>query len=497
MPGRVNLCLVAWMLSCAAWSDSVFVSLPDSEVVRDGGLSRGVAWGDYDNDGDPDLIVANTINYPEFLYRNNDDGSFTQVFEIAPTLAGGFTEGVNWIDFDNDGDLDLFTVRTRSSDALYRNTNGSFERIDAVALTTDITASYVACWGDYDNDGWLDVFIVNSRGESDRLYRNEQGEKFERVRHGRIVNNGGDGRACGWGDADNDGDLDLYVGNNADYLMEEPTKQRNYFYSNDGDGTFTEITTGMFVTEPAQSYGVSWVDFDDDDDLDLFVTNIGRTDRNWLLINDGSGSFELSDSVVVTDSTGPSKGHTWGDFDLDGDVDLYVVNGTENWPDVRNFLYRNDGNGNFVRLLEGAPVEDRHISAGTAWADADRDGDLDLYVANWGGSDEDNDFYRNDTSGKHWISLSLVGTASNRSAVGTKVTVTAVIHGTRRTQTRWLLSSTGFASQNEPIVHFGLGDATEITELAIVWPSGRSDRHRRVGVDRLYTAPEGSALQGE
>src|SRR5210317_216821 len=174
----------------------LFVAITDHAASVDGGLSRGVAFGDADGDGDADLLVANTINYPEFLYRN-DKERFVQVMEAAPSLAGGFTEGVSWIDFDNDGDLDIFAARTRGPNALYRNDGDwSFVEHMAGSLSEDRSASSMACWADVDNDGWLDVFVVNRGGESDAIHRNRNGRFFERVTNNIIGRAGGDGRSC-------------------------------------------------------------------------------------------------------------------------------------------------------------------------------------------------------------------------------------------------------------------------------------------------------------
>ena len=233
----------------------LFVAIPDHATAVDGGLSRGVAFGDADGDGDADLLVANTINYPEFLYRNDGD-QFVQVMETAPSLAGGFTEGVNWVDFDNDGDLDIFTARTDRPNALYRNDgNWSFVEHDAGDLSADHSSSSMACWVYLDNDGWLDVFVVNRGGENDAIYHNLDGRSFERITDNVVGRAGGDGRSCVFADLDGDDDADLYVGNFVDTSTEPPTKQRNYLYFNQGNFEFTEMRSGHAVESPALTYG--------------------------------------------------------------------------------------------------------------------------------------------------------------------------------------------------------------------------------------------------
>jgi len=476
--------------STAGTVPPLFVAIPDHATAVDGGLSRGVAFGDADGDGDADLLIANTINYPEFLYRNDGD-RFVQVMETAPSLAGGFTEGVNWIDFDNDGDLDIFAARTDRPNTLYRNDgNWSFAEQEAGDLSMDHSTSSLACWADVDGDGWLDVFVVNRGGENDAIYRNHNGHSFERITDNVVGRAGGDGRSCVFADLDGDDDPDLYVGNFVDASAEPPTKQRNYLYFNDGNFRFTEHGGGHAVESRALTYGTSTADADGDGDLDLFVTNIGNGDQNHLYLNDGDGTLHLHEAGFSTPIRMPSKGHTWGDFDLDGDIDVAIANGTEGTEHVQNQLYLNDGAANFVAVTGEEFVTNSHISAGVAWADLDTDGDLDLYVANWGDGDQDNVMYQNQARGT-WLKLSLVGSASNRMAVGARVTITTRLGGQSSQQVRWLNTTTGYASQNEPILHFGLGGATIVENISVDWPSGRHDSFENVTANQHLHISEG------
>ena len=487
---RLVVLLLLTSAATAAAAQPLFVAIPDHATAVDGGLSRGVAFGDADGDGDADLLVANTINYPEFLYRNDGD-DFAQVMEATPSLAGGFTEGVNWIDFDNDGDLDIFAVRTNGPNALYRNDGEwSFAEQDAGSLSEDRATSSMACWADVDGDGWLDVFVVNRKGENDALYRNLNGLSFRRAANSIVSQAGGDGRSCVFADLDGDGDPDLYVGNFVDASTEPPSKQRNYLYFNQGNFEFTEIRNGHAVESGALTYGASATDADNDGDLDLFVTNIGNGDQNHLYLNDGDGTLHLHEAGLSTAISTPSKGHTWGDFDLDGDIDIAIANGTEGSRYIRNELYLNDGAANFVVLAGADFVDHSHVSAGIAWADIDKDGDLDLYVANWGNGDQDNVMYRNQSQGR-WLELSLEGSASNRMAIGARVTITTRDGGQPIRQTRWLNTTTGYASQNEPILHFGLGQATSVETLSIDWPSGRQDTFRNIAANQHLRIREG------
>jgi hypothetical protein len=489
----MNIALMLFLFAGTATAGSVpplFVAITDHATVVDGGLSRGVAFGDADGDGDTDLLVANTINYPEFLYRNDGD-RFVQVMETAPSLAGGFTEGVNWVDFDNDGDLDIFTVRTDRPNTLYRNDgNWSFVEQEAGDLSTDHSSSSMACWADLDGDGWLDVFVVNRGGENDALYRNHGDRHFERITDSVVGRAGGDGRICVFADLDGDNDPDLYVGNFVDTSTKPATKQRNYLYFNDGGFGFTEVRSGHAVESRALTYGTSASDADNDGDLDLFVTNIGNGDQNHLYLNDGDGTLHLHEAGLSTPVHTPSKGHTWGDFDLDGDIDVAIANGTEGTEHVRNELYLNDGAASFVAVTGEEFVTTAHISAGIAWADIDNDGDLDLYVANWGDGDQDNAMYQNQAQGT-WLKLSLAGSESNRMGVGARVTITTRVAGQTSQQVRWLGTTTGYASQNEPILHFGLNGASNVKTLSIDWPSGRRDTFENISANQHLHISEG------
>ena len=517
MSEKTSLLVVTIFLLMFLWPDTILAQNPPGtasaapelrfqrmvtgRIVSDGGQSRGLAWGDYDNDGDADLYVANTGGQWNFFYRNNGDGSFEKMRGVEVVRHRGFSEGVNWVDYDNDGDLDLFVANTDDWEAgtgdeanfLFRNDGGGgFVQLTEGPLVTDKTNASAACWGDYDNDGLLDVFVVNRGDQNDALYHNLGAGRFERIQIGSPVKNAGDGRTCAFGDVDGDGYLDLYVGN---------FRQRNFFYHNNGDGSFSEVTDGVFVTTTSLTYGVSFVDFDYDGDLDLFVTNIGRDDRNVLYKNDGRGNLEpLADNPMFEhekyagDGGGASKGHTWGDFDNDGDLDLYVANGTYQ-ADMRNFLYTQGEDGRFTRLLEGAVVADADTSAGVVSADYDNDGDLDLFVANWGSDDQDNVLYRNETAGNNWFSMRLEGRQSNRFGIGARIRLKSTIRGKAVWQTRHLFPNTGYASQKAYDIHVGLGNAAVVDSLEVRWPSGTVDLHTNIERNTFWKATEGGALE--
>src|SRR6266542_864178 len=483
--------------------DPTFTKITTGNIVTDHATSLGCSWGDFDNDGFLDIFVANST-YPStpwgrnFLYHNNRDGTFMAitsgsiVTEVADHPAG------IWGDFDNDGLLDLFvtTFGQNQSNSLFRNLgNGTFAKANAGTLVTETECDGTA-WGDYDNDGFLDLFItrgslVQSSRLASFLYRNNGNGTFTKVTNGSVATDLGNARGCAWGDIDNDGKLDLFV-SNAYFIT-------NFLYRNRGDGTFTRLTAGSIATELADSRGCSWGDYDNDGYLDLFVANGGRTStqNNFLYHNNGDGTFTKVTSGSIVNDGGHSFGCTWGDYDNDGFLDLFVANGCGQ----NNLLYHNNGDGSFTKVTTGSPVNDGGESGGCAWGDYDNDGFLDLFVANGGntcsGNDENqrNFLYRNNTNRNNWISIKLVGTVSNRSGIGAKVRLKATVGGTNRWQLRQISGGDGYGQQNGLRAHFGLGDATNIDTVRIEWPSGTVQELRDVWTNQFLTVTESPRLQ--
>jgi hypothetical protein len=340
-----------------------------------------VAWGDMDGDGDLDLAVGNDEQVNR-VYRNDGEGTFA---ELSGTLrpVADHTLSVAWGDMDGDGDLDLAVGNAGQVNRLYRNEGrDTFTEIPgALGPATDITQGMA--WGDMDGDGDLDLAVGNgttwngAQGVGGvRLYRNEEGGAFTEL-PGALGSTTDDTRSVAWGDMDDDGDLDLAIGNDA---------QANRLYRNDGGGVFTEIA-GTLGPATDHTLSVAWGDMDGDGDLDLAVGNYGQVNR--LYRNGGGGTFtEVPGILGITAYSTTSV--AWGDMDGDGDLDLAVGNAYQ-----VNCLYQNDGGSTFTKL-PGAlgPATDNTTSV--AWGDMDGDGDLDLAIGNWG---QVNRLYRNETGG--------------------------------------------------------------------------------------------------
>jgi hypothetical protein len=464
-----------------------FTRITEGEIVNDGGSSQGVSWIDYDNDGYLDMFVSNLIwpsGQDNWLYHNAGDGTFEKMTGSFPGNDSGLSRTSTWGDFDNDGDPDCFVSNWPDErNFLYINEgDGSFSKVTSGEIVNEVRGSPAAGWGDYDNDGDLDLFVANYGPNS--LFRND-GQDFTKITSGDIATDVSDSYSAAWADYDNDGDLDLFVTSNYVNL-------NNYLYTNNGDGTFDKVTGQNIVSDGGESFGGSWGDYDNDGDLDLFVPNISYSTNgnNFLYNNNGDGIFtRITEGDIVTDG-GYSFGSAWGDYDNDGDLDLFVAN----YPyhgQSGDFLYENNADGTFTKVTGESVVIDEGASYGAAWGDYDRDGDLDLFVAKFANGNENNALYRNNGNSNHWMNIKCIGTFSNASAIGAKVRTKATINGHTTWQLREISAQTGYCSQNSLNAHFGLSDATVIDSIKIEWPSGMIDILTNVDVNQFLTVREG------
>jgi uncharacterized repeat protein (TIGR01451 family) len=447
---------------CLVGSPDDFAALQTTTGIETTGDNWSASWGDYDNDGYPDLfLTTHEETQPNALYRNNRNGTFSKVNStpFSTDLASSLSS--SWGDYDNDGDLDLYVANNIGfANFLYRNEGGgSFTKILNDPIVSNTGYSHGVSWGDYDNDGFLDMFVaVYWETAFNLLYHNNGDGTFSEVTNNAITNEASRSVSGAWGDFNNDGLLDLFVANTGG--------QNNSLYQNLGGGDFLRITTGAIVNDGGSSVGASWADYNNDGNLDLFVTNAGN-EPNYLYKNNGDGTFsKITSGTIVTDR-GDAHGSAWADWDNDGDLDLFVARDGRD-----NSLYRNDGSDVFTGI-SNAMTTGGGLSFGSAWADYDRDGDLDLIVANRLGTG--NFFFKNNKGTcNNWASIKLIGTNSNKSAIGARVYVTATINGNVVTQMREVSAQTGGGTggQNDLTLSFGLGNATTISNMTIEWPSG-------------------------
>ena len=483
----------------------IFTKITQGPIVADGGASRSVNWVDYDSDGYLDLFVSNGLEGGQnnFLYRNNHDGTFAKIMSDPLVTGHSPSDGASWSDFDNDGDLDAFVVAWYdSNNALYINDgNGSFTQVFTGQPVNDHGYSENSSWGDYDNDGNLDLYVTNSGSPSlgakaNFLYRNNGDGTFTKITTGEAATDLMYSRGISWVDYDNDNDLDLFITNER--------SQNNTLYKNllteTGQPNLSRSIIDPITNSGGSSFGASWGDVDNDGDLDVFVTNGWPTAQlNFFNLNNGDGSFARVLDDTIAKDIGNHFGSAWGDFDNDGDLDLYVT--TSYGPAAsKNLLYQNQlmetGVLSFQRVAAASPVNDLGYSYACAWGDYDRDGDLDLVVAKTFNENENNALYRNDNNnGNHWLEVRCVGSTSNRSGIGARIKAITAIGGQFVRQFRAVEGQSGNCSQNLD-QHFGLGNAMVIDSLRIEWPSGTTDIYTKVAVDRIVTALEGAGLTG-
>ena len=493
-------------------------------------LGSGAAFFDYNGDGHMDLYVVNGADLPghvspqpprNALYRNRTDGRFVETAAgVADTSYGmGCSAG----DYDNDGDADLF-VANFGTNVLYRNEGGRFTDVTAAAIPDrDRSWSTGSAFVDYDLDGDLDLYVANYLdyqfetdpldenghlkkdrrhyapteypGRRDFLYRNEADGRFVDVTEEAGLFSL-EGRELGavFFDWDGDGDPDLFQANDA---------TPNFLYRNERDGSFSEIglVAGAAYNEagkPEGGMGVDIADTDGDGHLEIVVTNF-QWESNTLY--QGKGEGLLRDRSTASGLGAPSFdrlafGVNFCDFDRDGDPDLYVANGhiDDNIADFdlqvshgqRDQLFLNDGQGRFTEISEQAgPFFQRAmVGRGAATADYDNDGDGDLFVVN---SNQPAVLLRNDTeSANHWLALRLVGTRSNRDGLGSRVSVQT---GDRE-QTLQTRSSFSYLSQSDPRLFFGLGAYDRADRIDIAWPSGIRQQLKDVEADQILDISE-------
>jgi len=476
--------------------------------------NNGVAVADYDGDNDLDIfVVAKAKDDPTSpktlsrLFRNNNDGTFTDVTEIAGFtnlllqeegggeyfgLAGN-KNGAFWGDFNNDGFPDLFLTYSLKVQLWQNLGNGTFVNITESAGFTTFNECYNtgATWFDYNNDGYLDIYINDWSGcGTNQLYKNNGDNTFEdvTVEIGLFSDVSRHSYTALPFDFNQDGFMDLLVSNDL--------SKANYVYINNNGNSFVEQAADYGLATMGDDMGITIGDHNNDGHFDLFITTI---DQNFFLRNNGDNSFSEQAEAYEINATGWSWGTRFSDFDLDGDEDLFITNGYDlgNRSAEQNFYFRNafvEGEDKFYNVSAQLQLNDLTISVEAIDWDYDNDGDIDLFITN---SDRSSFLYENKTlnfdttdPAVHFFKIQLEGTTSNRDAIGTIVTLTTENGSLKR-----YYSGVGLLSQSLQAVHFGLGEATTITELEIKWPSGLIETYNDLSVDTTIKAIEGQGYE--
>jgi hypothetical protein len=485
--------------------DPAFTKIMVGDIVSEPGQYYNCAWVDIDNDGYLDLFAGASGGTDNHLYHNNRDGTFTKVPLKDFPPSGNQQHGGVWADFNNDGFVDLLVTGGQYEtgnpgafrNVLYENNgDGTFLKITNGIFASEIGQFHAAAWVDYDRDGFVDLFVTShgaSAGQppaKNRLYRNNGDGTFTKITVGPVVNDPGDYLGRAWADYDNDGWPDLFV---PDF-----SGARNHLYHNDGAGQFSAVTQSIVAQGIGASGCAAWADYDNDGYLDLFVVNSFST-QNFLYHNEGNGTFTkvTQGSLVQDTSLGGFAGCAWADYDNDGFLD--VITAAYGTIDGRAYLYHNNGDGTFTKVDHGNVTSDRANRPVYAWGDYDRDGFLDLFVAQGGGWELThpagtpypvNFLYHNNGNSNAWIDIKLIGTVSNRSAIGAKVRAKAFYRGASRWQLREVSAGDGNGTQQPLNAHFGFGDATNIDVVLIEWPSNQITTMTNVAVRQFLTVTE-------
>ncbi len=512
---------------------------PEKRFIIEAKGGGGVAWIDYNRDGFPDLFLVNGSTFEHWrhtdsprsrLYRNNGDGTFTDVTAGSGLDRTGWGMGVCAGDYDNDGYEDLY-VTYYGGNVLYRNNgNGTFTDVTDKAGVRGHGWGMGCAFGDYDNDGYLDLYVANYLdvdierlgepgsapnctyrgiatfcgprglpGGRDILFHNEGNGTFTDVTEKAGIDpNQYYGLGVVWGDYDRDGRLDIYVANDS-----TPSS----LYHNNGDGTFTDVGVQAGVAYSAEGQeqagmGTDFGDYDNDGWPDLVKGNFSDDTKN-LYHNNRDGTFTDLTYAAGLGDVGwlfTTFGAKFLDYDNDGWKDVFLANG-QTFPQMdlyptgityaeRNLLFHNRGDGKFdeVGLRSGPGLAIQKVSRGLATADYDNDGDLEIVVTNMNSSPDLLRHARKNPS--HSILVKTVGTRSNRDGIGTQI---QVVSG-GLTQYDEVKSGGSYLSSSDLRVHFGLGAATVIDRLEVRWPSGHRDIVQHPPVDRILVVKEGQGL---
>jgi enediyne biosynthesis protein E4 len=491
------------------------------------GTGSGCAWIDYNNDGLMDLYVANGrhvdglsdhstpdgVDATNHLYRNNGDGTFSDVTTQAGVPGRGFGVGITAGDFDNDGNEDLYVANYDSAILYHNNGDGTFTDITAKAGVTNPNFGTGAAFLDYDRDGRLDLFVGNYLKydpANRQFYSAHQypGPLEYAPETNRLFHNNGDGtftdvsatsgigaqagRAMGVTVADYDGDgwPDIYVANDT---------MASFLYHNNRDGTFTDVAVEMGAAygqngEASTAMAPVFGDYENNGRQGLFVSD---AHFHRLLRNSGKPGDPFED-VTNESGVGLVSGQFvgWGDglfdFDNDGWKDLFIVNGGLVWLiPQQSSLLRNNGDGTFadISVQAGSFFQTQIVGRGACFADYDNDGSTDAFVVTLGGKGIL--LHNTPPAGKrnHWLTIKLVGTRSNRDGFGTSLeAIAGDLH-------QWVpsASASGYLSQNDPRPHFGLGQHAVVDTLTIRWPSGIIQTLRDIKADQVLKITEPSS----
>ncbi len=495
----------------------------------------GVAVFDYNNDGLPDIFFTNGASIPSLdksdpsyynrLYRNNGDGTFTDVTEQAGVKGVGYSMGVAAADYDNDGFVDLYVVGVNRNQLLHNNGDGTFTDVTDKAGVAGVVPklgkvwAVAAGWFDYNNDGLLDLLVINYldyniadcklcsidgvrtycapgnfNGTPNILYRNNGDGTFTDVSESSHIGQYiGKGMGLAFSDYDNDGFTDVFISDDT---------FPNFLLHNNGDGTFRDVAleAGVAYTPNGKvvaGMGAEFRDLNNDGLPDIFHTAMAG-DTFPLYKNAGDHFDDVTEASGIAAFSHRLTAYGTGafDFDNDGYKDLFIANGAilDNEMEVLhrptrlpNSLLRNNGNFTFtdVSSTAGTSLLAPKVHRGAAFGDFNNDGKIDVVVATI--NDKPQLFMNRTSNDNHWIILKLVGTKDNRDGLGTKIKITTA----EGVQFNQATTAVGYSSSSDKRVHFGLGKATVVDKIELSWPTGVKQVLTNVKADQIFAVVEG------
>jgi hypothetical protein len=465
-----------------------FTKVITGDVVNTDSGSRSANFIDINGDGWDDIFISNgpSGGQNNMLYLNNQDGTFTSIVDDPIVSDGAKSDGATFGDADNDGDLDACVVTWYGQkNNYYRGVNGWYFFNPENIITEASTYSETASWGDMDNDGWLDLYITNSEG-------NKKNKLFRNLGDGTFEEITTGPMVESIRTSRSVDWIDYDSDGDSDIFVTNESNEKNELFQNNGSGEFTKLSNIEFLNSAKNSAGSSWADIDNDGDFDLFVANY-QGQENQLFLNNNNGTFTSVNQGAIVQDLRWSFGSAFADADNDGDVDLYVCNAFGGID--KNSFYINDGNGIFERDDQSAPATQSGWTFGCAWGDYNQDGFMDLVLANCKNDNQTNSLFRNDGNENNWFKLKCEGTQTNRSAIGTVVRIKAIINGKSVWQMRRIAGQSGYNSQNSLVVHFGLKDASMIDSLIIDWGVGESQIIENVTINRSCKIKQGEQLE--
>ncbi len=484
----------------------------DGNQIIDMQIASGAAWLDYDNDGDLDLYVSMRTGANKF-FRNLGNGNFQNVAAILgaadPDGDGG---GVAVADFNNDGWQDIYLANSQGDRLLKNNGGISFTDITSTAFVDPNVGgpsrTPSASWGDYNKDGFLDLYISQHSPSpvfdpppgattQDFMFFNTGQETFVDVSSLLgIANLTNWGFIGAWTDFDHDDDMDIFLVNDCRPNSFPPPVYTRIFRNDGGTNaltwSFTEVSVAVGVNDCRNGMGVAVGDYNRDGWMDVFYTNIGPC----VLFKNNHGVFEdVSAATQVNLPTAPL--YSWGcafmDYDLDGWQDISVMlgalSGAANMSNSPNYFFKNNGNGTFTDIAPQLGLAFPQKSRNGIYGDYDNDGDLDLYIVNYGDTCK---LMRNElNNSKHWLQIDLVGKTCNRDGIGSKIQITTPNSVSQYYETR---SGSNLGGGDSPYAHFGLDTQSLISEVKVKWPCGRLQSLYNVAVDQTLLIIEDTSV---